>query len=52
MRLFSVFATLLATPAMAHEAGIAHAHAEWAVPLGVSLIVIAGISAARAKVRK
>ena len=52
MRSFSVFATLLATPAMAHEAGIAHGHAEWAVPLGVSLIVVAGLTAAWSKVRK
>ena len=52
MRSFSVFATLFATPAMAHEAGIAHAHAEWAVPLGVSLIVVAGLTAAWSKVRK
>ena len=52
MRSFSVFATLLATPAVAHEAGIAHTHAEWAVPLGVSLIVVAGLTAAWSKVRK
>ena len=52
MRSFSVFATLLATPAMAHEAGIAHAHADWAVPLGLSLVVVAGLTAAWSKVRK
>ena len=52
MRLFSVFAMFLATPALAHPAAITHSHAEWAVPLGMALIAVAGVSAAWVRVRR
>ena len=45
MRSFSIFAILLATPAAAHDTGLTHAHAEWALPLGLALIVSAGAAA-------
>ena len=45
MRPFSVFAILAATPAAAHEAGVPHAHADWALPVGLCLIALAGIAA-------
>ena len=46
MRSFSVLAVLMATPAAAHEAGVPHAHSEWALPVGLCLIALAASVAA------
>ena len=46
MRPFSAFALMMfATPALAHDAPLAHAHAEYALPAGIALIVLAGLAA-------
>ena len=51
MRTFSIFAVLAATPAAAHDASLPHAHNEWALPIGLVLIALAGVvAAARARV--
>lgn len=55
MRSISVFAVLAATPAAAHNAALPHAHTDWALPVGLCLIVLAGAAAAiksRISVRK
>lgn len=47
MRSVSAFAALMtATPALAHTAPLPHAHAEWALPVGLALIALAGAAAA------
>ena len=44
---------LFATPAVAHPANMAHSHgADWAVPLGLALIVLAAMGARKIRVRK
>lgn len=55
MRSISVFAVLAATPVAAHDASLPHAHNEWALPVGLGLIALAGAVAtlrARVAVRK
>ena len=48
----SPLAALLATPALAHPADLAHAHgAELSLPLGLTLIALAGLGLRRVAVR-
>lgn len=55
MRYISIFAVLAATPAIAHDASLPHAHNDWALPIGLCLIALAAVVAAikaRVSVRK
>ncbi len=55
MRFILIPAILAASPALAHEASVAHAHNEWALPVGLGLIALAAVAAtvrARVRVRK
>lgn len=54
MRLLSIAAVLAATPVMAHENALPHAHSEWALPVGLGMILLAAATSmkARVKVRK
>ena len=54
MRMISVFAVLMATPAVAHQATLPHAHTDWSLPVGLCLIAVAAVAAtvrSRIKVR-
>ena len=49
---YMIPALLLASPAVAHPASVPHTHAaDWAVPLAVALILVAGVVARRQAVR-
>ena len=49
---YSVFPALLATPALAHEATLPHAHTDWGLPVGLCLIaLVVAVAAIRSKVR-
>ena len=55
MRFIVIPAILAASPALAHDASVAHAHNEWALPVGLGLITLAIAAAtlrARVRVRK
>lgn len=52
MRYIFIPSVLAASPALAHNASVAHAHNEWALPVGLGLIALAVVaSALRARVR-
>ena len=45
MRMISVLAALAASPALAHNASLSHAHSDWSLPVGLCLIALAAVVA-------